>query len=281
LVATAGLNKASIAFVAPTNVGGGAITNYQYSLDNGANWLTLSPAQNTSPVLIKNLISCNSNSISLRTVNAIGNSVSSEAVIVRPQNGQQLGDWTPIATAGGLNSWASVTYGNGKFVAVGRSNSDLVKTSSDGINWTSTNTSLFRQWQSVTYGNDVFVAVGAIDASNASQVMTSSDGINWTGRTQAANNNWTSVTYGNNLFVAVANSGTGNRVMTSPDGIIWTSRTSALDYEWQSVTYGNGVFVAVAFNATGTGNWVMTSPDGTTWTSRTTPKDQNWQSMMA
>ena len=279
LVATAGLNKASIAFLAPTNVGGGAITNYQYSLDNGANWLTLSPAQNTSPVLIKNLISCNSNSISLRTVNAIGNSVSSEAVIVRPQNGQQLGDWTPIATAGGLNSWASVTYGNGKFVAVGRSNSDLVKTSSDGINWTSTNTSLFRQWQSVTYGNDVFVAVGAIDASNASQVMTSSDGINWTGRTQAANNNWTSVTYGNNLFVAVANSGTGNRVMTSPDGIIWTSRTSALDYEWQSVTYGNGVFVAVAFNATGTGNWVMTSPDGTTWTSRTTPKDQNWQSV--
>jgi predicted RecA/RadA family phage recombinase len=140
------------------------------------------------------------------------------------------------------NSWQSVTYGNGLFVAVSNSGTNNhVMTSPDGITWTSRNASADNAWESVTYGNGLFVAV-----SMAAGVMTSPDGITWTSRTPAAVNFWNSVTYGNSLFVAVSYTGTGNRVMTSPDGITWTSRTSAADNSWFSITYGNGLFVAVS-----------------------------------
>ena len=175
--------------------------------------------------------------------------------------------WTTSQT-GCDQTWISVTYGNGVFVAVGN---DGMMSSPDGITWTIRSTAEYSNWTSVTYGNSLFVVV----ASN--KVMTSPDGIAWTSRTAAADNYWNSVTYGNGLFVAVAGSGTGNRVMTSPDGIAWTSQTSAADNEWYSVTYGNGLFVAVAFS--GTGNRVMTSPDGIIWTSRTAGTNNSWTSV--
>ena len=165
--------------------------------------------------------------------------------------------WTSRTSAAD-NSWHSVTYGNGLFVAVSYSVGNRVMTSPDGITWTSRTTPASGSygWYSVTYGNSLFVAV-ASGTGIGNRVMTSPDGITWTLRTSAADNDWWSVTYGNNLFVAVSYTGTGNRVMTSPDGIIWTLRTSATDNDWWSVTYGNGLFVAVA--NTGTGNRVMTS----------------------
>ena len=174
------------------------------------------------------------------------------------------------------NSWRSVTYGNGLFVAVATSGTgNRVMTSPDGINWTLRSSAADNNWRSITYGNGLFVAVAYTGTGN--RVMTSPDGITWTSRQEAADNQWVSVTYGNGLFVAVAATGTGNRVMTSPDGITWTIRSSAADNQWASVTYANGLFVAVA--ATGTGNRVMTSPDGITWTTQTSPADNNWLSV--
>ncbi len=163
--------------------------------------------------------------------------------------------WTSRTSAAN-NSWYSVTYGNGLFVAVSYDGTgNRVMTSPDGITWTSRTSAADNGWYSVTYGNGLFVAVAGSGTGN--RVMTSSDGITWTSRTSAADNNWNSVTYGNGLFVAVSSTGTGNRVMTSPDGITWTLRTSAADNNWLSVTYGNGLFVAVANS--GTGNRVMTA----------------------
>ena len=182
--------------------------------------------------------------------------------------------WTSRTSAAD-NSWHSVTYGNGLFVAVSYSVGNRVMTSPDGITWTSRTTPASGSygWYSVTYGNSLFVAV-ASGTGIGNRVMTSPDGITWTLRTSAADNDWWSVTYGNNLFVAVSYTGTGNRVMTSPDGITWTSRTSAANNAWYSVTYGNGLFVAVAG-----GGQVMTSPDGITWTLRTTPANNVWRSV--
>jgi hypothetical protein len=183
--------------------------------------------------------------------------------------------WTS-RTPASSNSWNSVTYGNGLFVAVSYTGTgNRVITSPDGITWTSRTSAADNSWQSVTYGNGLFVAVSTTGTGN--RVMTSPDGITWTSRTSAADNSWQSVTYGNGLFVAVSWDGTGNRVMTSPDGITWTSRTSAADNLWQSVTYGNGLFVAVSWG--GTGNRVMTSPDGITWTGRTSAADNFWYSV--
>jgi hypothetical protein len=273
VVATAGVSSASIAFTAPTDIGGGSITNYQYSLDNGSTWVTPSPAVTASPLFIEGLVNCTAYSIKIRAVNATGGGTASSTLTVTPTPGQQAGVNWRSRTSAADNQWFSVTYGNGLFVGVAQTGTNRVMTSPDGITWTSRTSAADNQWQSVTYGNGLFVAVANTGTGN--RVMTSPDGITWTSRTSAANNSWRSVTYGNGLFVAVAQTGTGNRVMTSPDGITWTSRTSAVNNQWQSVTYGNGLFVAVAID--GTGNRVMTSPDGITWTARTSAADNSWR----
>ncbi|MCB9329947.1 MAG: choice-of-anchor D domain-containing protein [Lewinellaceae bacterium] len=181
-------------------------------------------------------------------------------------------NWT-AQSAAEANSWSSVTYGNGLFVAVAVNGNNRVMTSPDGNTWTARTAADVNPWNSVTYGNGLFVAMAYNGANN--RVMTSPDGITWTGRNAAAANSWYSVTYGNGLFVAVAGSGV-NRVMTSPDGITWTARSAAEANNWNSVTYGNGLFVAVADNGT---NRVMTSPDGITWTARSAAEANPWISV--
>jgi len=187
----------------------------------------------------------------------------------------EISNWT-TQTSAANNSWNSVAYGNGLFVAVSSSGTgNRVMTSPDGINWTLQTSAADNNWYGVTYGNGLFVAVA--QSGTGDHVMTSPDGINWTIRTPPADNQWNSVVYGNGLFVSVANTGIGNRVMTSPDGINWTIRTSAADNDWRSVVYGNGLFVAVA--QSGTGDRVMTSPDGINWTLRTSAADNGWYSV--
>ena len=56
--------------------------------------------------------------------------------------------------------WYSVTYGDGKFVAVAY-NSGNAAYSTDGINWTESTMPASRYWYSVTYGDGKFVAVAS------------------------------------------------------------------------------------------------------------------------
>ena len=131
-------------------------------------------------------------------------------------------NWT-IRTSAADNNWASVTYGDGLFVAVAQSGLDnRVMTSPDGINWTIRSSASNTIWAAVTHGDGLFVAT-----SLTGFVMTSPDGSNWTIRTSAANNAWNSVTYGGGLFVAVALNGLGNRVMTSGPFSTPTTTTAA------------------------------------------------------
>ncbi len=176
--------------------------------------------------------------------------------------------WTP-QTAAEETNWGSVAYGNGRFVAIARSGTNQVMTSSDGITWTPHTAAEANNWVSITYGNGLFVAVST---AGTNRVMTSPDGINWTARAAAEANQWWGITYGNGLFVAVGITGT-NRVMTSPDGITWTPRAAAEANSWREVTYANGLFVAVASDGT---NRTMYSTDGITWTSGTDPADTGW-----
>jgi len=187
------------------------------------------------------------------------------------------------------NSWNSVAYGNGVWVAVAYSGSNRVMTSPDGITWTARTASSNYFWNSVAYGNGLFVAVGGGPALT-DQVMTSPDGITWTSRTAASSKIWASVAYGNGLFVAVAApmgaADQTSSVMTSPDGSTWTSRTAAENLDWASVSYGNGLWVAVASAdnvsqpmSGGSANRVMTSTDGITWTARTSSSTNRWNSV--
>jgi hypothetical protein len=173
--------------------------------------------------------------------------------------------WT-AQTAAENNSWKSVTYGEGIFVAVSSDGTNRVMTSPDGIAWTARSAptgTTDSTWKSVTYGDGTFVAVAN---AGTTKVMTSPDGVTWTAQTAAEDNPWQSVAYGNGMFVAVANSGT-NRVMSSPDGVTWTPYLVKAS-TWKAITFGNSMFVAAADHGD-----EITSPDGVTWTLHTTALD--------
>ena len=167
-------------------------------------------------------------------------------------------------------SWNSVTYGNGKFVAVDDSNySTKAAYSEDGITWTATTMPDKASWNFVTYGNGKFVAV----ADNSHIAAYSEDGIAWTKTTVPISKPWKSVAYGNGKFVALA--GLSGTAVYSEDGITWTATDTIPTASWQSVTYGNGKFVAIVFNS----NTAAYSEDGITWTETTMPSTSQWMSV--
>jgi hypothetical protein len=83
LIATPGDVSASIAFTAGAD-GGSAITNYEYSTDNGGSWLAFSPSQVASPVAITGLTNGTTYQVKLRAINGVGTGAESSAVSVTP-----------------------------------------------------------------------------------------------------------------------------------------------------------------------------------------------------
>ena len=82
--------------------------------------------------------------------------------------------WT-IRTSAADNSWLSVCYGNGLFVAVAITGTgNRVMTSPDGITWTIRASTADNDWHSVCYGNGLFVAVSYSGTGN--RVMTNEPG---------------------------------------------------------------------------------------------------------
>jgi len=83
LIATAGDASASIAFTAGAD-NGAAISNYEYSTDNGSTWTTRSPASATSPITITGLSNATTYLVKLRAINSAGTSTASNATSVTP-----------------------------------------------------------------------------------------------------------------------------------------------------------------------------------------------------
>ena len=179
-------------------------------------------------------------------------------------------NWTETAMPGGGGTW-TVTYGNGKFVAVAY-RSDKGAYSTDGINWTGTAMPKKQRWATVTYGNGKFVALP--DGSKYGAYST--DGINWTEMTMPelpVYSAWETVTYGNGKFVAIVSQSANGAYST--DGINWTRMIMPADRFWESVTYGDGKFIAVVYNSS-VGAY---STDGINWTEMTLPASDSWTSV--
>jgi hypothetical protein len=68
----------AISFTAPTNDGGSAITNYEYSFDNSS-WTAFSPVDTSSPVTVSGLTANTAYNVYLRAVNIIGSGPASSA----------------------------------------------------------------------------------------------------------------------------------------------------------------------------------------------------------
>jgi uncharacterized repeat protein (TIGR02543 family) len=69
---SAGDGSVSINFSPPENDGGMAVTNYQYSTNNGSTWITRTPASSSSPITISGLTNGTTYSVKLRAVNPFG-----------------------------------------------------------------------------------------------------------------------------------------------------------------------------------------------------------------
>jgi len=151
-----------------------------------------------------------------------------------------------------------VTYGGGKFVAVGPGGS--VAISGNGTNWISANATTPVQLNAVAYGNGVYVAVG-----NAQTVISSTDGVNWTARSVSGspNQNILGVAFGNGVFVAVD---IVNEIFTSTDGSSWTTVQGATaGPSWSNIKFLNGIFVAVGSNLYSNSSRIQTSSNGSSW----------------
>jgi hypothetical protein len=91
--------------------------------------------------------------------------------------------------------WSSVAYGNGTYVAVSRTSSNIAATSSDGVTWTKRTLPFVANWNGICYGatSALFVAVCSdITTTGGTQIgsrfcATSPDGITWTRRAMPAN----------------------------------------------------------------------------------------------
>jgi len=168
----------------------------------------------------------------------------------------------------------SVTYGGGRFVAVGNT---VYATSTDGSTWT-TPARILDSMNSVTYGSSKFVAVGQVN--NGPPLYTiSTDGSTWT--TPNTMNGYTgyammeSITYGGGRFVAVGYTGGYTSTekhplyATSNDGKTWTTPArmngSTTYAAMHSVTYDGSTFVAVGYDISFSPLYA-TSNDGNTWT---------------
>ena len=174
-----------------------------------------------------------------------------------------------------------VTYGNGKYVAVGADDTTgnySIYTSTDGTTWSTTSVgpTTAGGFLGVTYGNGKYIAVGAVGSDDTNySIYTSTDGTTWSttsvGPTTAGV--FLGVTYGNGKYVAVGSTNNitfGNySIYTSTDGTTWSTTSVGPNTPgaFLGVTYGNGKYVAVgSTNNITFGNYsIYTSTDGTTW----------------
>jgi hypothetical protein len=136
LVGTSASGQVSIAFTPGSN-GGSAITDYKYSIDNGAYQST---GTATSPITISSLTNGRTYSFKIRAVNVIGDSAESTSILITPLPGSGLiffldaanytsGTTWPESSGKNMNStlvgspiWSSSNGGRFEFNGLGNQN---------------------------------------------------------------------------------------------------------------------------------------------------------------
>jgi len=117
---TPGNGQLAVAFTAPTSDGGAPIGNYDYSIDNGANWTPHVPAVTGSPLVITGLTNGVEYTVRIRAENSAGPGVASNSaegtptdsptpappsapsiILIQAGNGQLTVDFLPPASDGG------------------------------------------------------------------------------------------------------------------------------------------------------------------------------------
>ncbi|MDR9453892.1 MAG: fibronectin type III domain-containing protein [Wenzhouxiangella sp.] len=95
LSARSGAGSIRLTFNQPDN-GGAAVTNHQYSFDDGNTWTSLSPPQATSPVTVSGLVNDTEYALRLRAVNSVGIGPASELVMATPSASKTQAEAHPV-----------------------------------------------------------------------------------------------------------------------------------------------------------------------------------------
>lgn len=163
----------------------------------------------------------------------------------------------------GTEDIRSISYGNGKFVAVAGhvGSSGQASYSTDGINWIAISDLKLDTYSpsTICYGDGKFVV-----CATTNKGAYSTDGITWTKISDlgfGAYGSASGICYGNGKFVAASSF----IISYSTDGITWTSVDFKPLNGIMDICYGNGKFVAV------TGGMedeeIIYSTDGINWNS--------------
>jgi hypothetical protein len=91
----------TVNFTPPSSDGGRAITNYQFSVNNGASWTTRSPASVSSPIVISGLTNGVNYNVVIRAVNLEGVGDTSNMVIAKPYTTPTAPQSVTVTNGGG------------------------------------------------------------------------------------------------------------------------------------------------------------------------------------
>ena len=158
------------------------------------------------------------------------------------------------------NPLRSISYGSGKFVAVG--DGGVIHASLDGITWDSGQRPTVSLLHKVIFANGRFVAVG-----ENGTIVVSADGNSWTNEVSGTANALYSVTYDHGTYVAC---GQGGCLVISTNASTWSVGANETgDLGW--IAGGNGVFILPSTNGPSWQLKVQVSPDAVSWTTATFP----------
>ena len=151
-------------------------------------------------------------------------------------------DWVSTSS---IQRGTSITYGNGKFVAVSLNGSAYYST--DGTTWDRVNLLNSGTYKHVTFGMGRFVVVN----DSNQKAAYSDDGVNWNEITMP-HSSYTSIIYADDKFIAIGyDTGSYSSFLSinsyldySFDGINWESVTMPT-YNFKAIAYGNGKFIAI------------------------------------
>lgn len=144
-----------------------------------------------------------------------------------------------------------VTFGEGKFVAVG--DGGTVVTSETGLTWSPQSSGTTQSLRSVVWGDGAFVAVG-----DAGTILSSEDGTNWTTRIcPGISGTLWKIIYGQGRFVTIAGS---TLAVTSTNGTNWTANPAGTSLDGTCLASGHGLFLVESSSKTNSA-----SLNGTNW----------------
>lgn len=155
-----------------------------------------------------------------------------------------------------------ITYGNGKYIAVGANGTILVST--DLQTWSDYSVSDSLLLYSVTYGDGIYVISASEEIFQSNDTATyayySSDGASWTKVTLPMLDWMGKVSFENGKFYIVGSNG----VLSSSNGADWTTHYDLGNLLLNDIAYGRNLYIACGFFGK-----ILKSNDSSSWTDET------------